>query len=295
MLSSDLLDPVLVCRPALAQDTLAMQEITRTIWDGHDYVPHEWDRWLRDSSGCLAVAELGGRVVGLARLAHFGEQDWWDQGLRVHPDFRGQGIASHLHEYLLSWWQRFGTGVLRLTTTADRYPVHHLTERTGFERIGEFTFFAAPAIKNHSHQFTPLLVGQAQEALVFVRQSPLLDWQYGLLNWGWEWTSPELKWILEAIEKGRAWWWKDRQGLLLAYVEEGDEDDPPALAIALVAGPLEIAAQILQDFRSLAGSEGYDDAAWVASLGNQLAPILSQTGYTRHWDNSVYLYAKKHA
>jgi len=51
----------------LAQDTPAMLEITRTIWDGQDYVPYEWDRWLHDASGCLAVAELSGRVVGLVR------------------------------------------------------------------------------------------------------------------------------------------------------------------------------------------------------------------------------------
>lgn len=295
MMDIDISKPILVCRPALAQDTPAMQEITRTIWDGHDYVPREWGHWLGDASGCLAVAELGGRVVGLARLTQFSEQDWWDQALRVHPEFRGQGIASHLHEYLLDCWQRVGRGILRLTTTADRFPVHHLAERSGFARIGEFTFFAAPAIRDQPHHFTPLVVEDGEAALAIIQNSPLMDLQYGLLNWGWEWTSPELKWVLEAIDKGHAWWWKNRQGLLLAYIDDGDEGESPALTIALVAGPLEIAVGILDDFRRLAGGKDFDDAAWVASLGDELAPILHQAGYTRQWDNSVYLYAKKHA
>lgn len=287
--------PILVCRPALAQDTPAMQEITRTIWDGHDYVPREWDHWLSDASGCLAIAELGGRVVGLARLTRFGEYDWWDQALRVHPDFRGQGIASHLHKYLLEYWERTGTGILRMTTTADRFPVHHLAEQSGFERIGEFTFFAAPAILDQPHQFSAMSAEQAQEAMMFIQQSPAMDWQCGLLNWGWEWTSPERKWILEAIDKDHAWWWNDRQGLLLAYIEEGDEGENPALTVALVAGSSEIIPIMLEDFRRLAGEMEFEDAAWVASLGEEVAPILRQAGYTRQWDNSVFLYAKKHA
>ena len=288
------LKPVLVCRPALAQDTPAMLEITRKIWDGHDYVPHEWDRWLRDDTGCLAVAELGGRVVGLVRLTRFGELDWWDQGLRVHPEFRGRGIASQLHEYLLDWWRRVGKGTLRFTTTSDRFPVHHLAERTGFERVGEFTFFAAPAINELPNQFTRVKAGQAEAALAFAHQSALLDWQYGLLSWGWEWTTPELKWFIEAIEKGHAWWWKDHQGLLLAYIDEDDENNEQALAVELLAGPLEIAVDMMRDFRCLAAAEGYKDAVWVASLGDELAPILMQAGFTRSWDNSVYLYARKH-
>ena len=295
MLDPNKFEPVLVCRPALAQDTASMLELTKTIWDGHDYVPQVWDQWLRDASSCLAVAELGDRMVGLARLARLGENDWWDQGLRVHPEFRNRGIASHLHEYLLDVWQRTGNGTLRFTTTSDRFPVHHLAERTGFEQVGEFTFFVAPAIMGQSTHFTRLSAEQSGEALKFIQQSALLDWQYGLLNWGWEWTTPELKWLLDAIEKGYAWWWNDRQGLLLAYIDKDDETNEQALAVELLAGPLEIAVDLLQDFRSLAAAEGYDNAVWVASLRDELAPILEQAGYTRAWDNSVYLYARKHA
>lgn len=295
MLNPNKFNPVLVCRPALAQDTAGMLELTKTVFDGHDYVPHEWDQWLRDASSCLTVAELGGRLVGLARLARLGENDWWDQGLRVHPDFRDRGIASHLHEYLLDVWQRTGNGTLRFTTTSDRLPVHHLAERTGFERVGEFTWFLAPALPEVHSQFTPIKAEEAEAALAFALQSDLMEWQFGLLSLGWEWTTPELKWFLDAIEHENAWWWKNKQGLLLAYTDDDDDKNNPALAVALIAGPLEIAVELMLDFRRLAAAEGYGRAVWVASLSEQLAPIISQAGYARAWDNSVYLYAKKHA
>ncbi|HWQ83852.1 MAG TPA: GNAT family N-acetyltransferase [Anaerolineales bacterium] len=288
-------DPILVCRPALAQDTPAMWEITRTTFDGHDYVPHEWDQWLREASGCLAVVELGGKVVGLARLTRFGERDWWNQALRVHPDFRGQGVASHLNKYLFERWMQIGSGTLRFTTTADRYPVQHLAEQTGFVRVGEFTAFIAPAIKEQPDQFTLISREQSGDALDFIQQSPLLDWQYGLLNWGWEWTTPELQWIQKAIEKRHAWWWKDGQGLILAYVDKDDQVNEESLAVELLAGTPETAVDMLVDFRRLAAGEGYADALWTASLQDRLAPVLAQAGYIRAWDNSVYLYAIKHS
>lgn len=288
-------NPIIVCRPALAQDTPAMLEITRTIWDGHDYVPQVWDEWLRDAGGCLAVAEYGGKVVGLARLARFGDLDWWNQGLRVHPDFRGKGIASHLYEYILSCWNRIGSGTLRFTTTADRYPVHHLAERTGFERIGEFTAFTAPAVEEAPTWFKPITLKEAEYSIAFARSSALLEWQYGLINWGWEWTTPEMKWFLEAIAQGHAWWWKDGQGLLLTYIDELDDAEDKALAVALMAGPLEIAAEMMLDFRRLAAVQNYREAVWVAAIRPELDPILQQAGFRRAWDNSVYLYAKEYA
>jgi len=55
----------LVCRPALPKDTPDVLELTRTIWDGHDYLPAVWDDWLRDYDGMLAVRNTG--VGWLAR------------------------------------------------------------------------------------------------------------------------------------------------------------------------------------------------------------------------------------
>ena len=207
------------------------------------------------------------------------------------PMFGINGCVTHQ-----AGWRRIGSGTVRFTTTSDRYPVHHLAERTGFERIGEFTAFAAPAIMEPSAWFSPVTVDQAENALSFARGSALLEWQYGLLNWGWEWTTPELKWFLKAIEQGHAWWWKNGQGLLLTYIDdELDDADDKALSVALMAGPVEIAGEMMLDFRRLAAAQKYGEAIWVAALKEELAPILQLAGYHRAWDNAVYLYAKEHA
>jgi len=71
-------------------------ELTRTIWEGDDYVPHVWGEWLADPQGLLAVAEHQGRVLGLGKLTRLSEDDWWLEGLRTHPNTKGGGSPLSL-------------------------------------------------------------------------------------------------------------------------------------------------------------------------------------------------------
>ena len=88
-----------VCRPALLKDTADMLELTSHIWEGNDYLPQVWAEWLADPEGFLAVAEYGGRVVGIAMLECQQPGEWYLAGLRVHPEMEGRGIAGRLHDY----------------------------------------------------------------------------------------------------------------------------------------------------------------------------------------------------
>src|SRR3972149_1024856 len=185
----------LVCRPALPKDTPDVMELTSTIWEGEDYVPHVWSEWLADPEGLLAVAEYGGRVVGLSKLTRLGPAEWWLEGLRVHPDFEGRGIASHLHEYLLDFWQRTGSGVIRLGTASFRKPVQHLCDRTGFRKVAEYSIFSAPVLpgsdsNSTATNFTPINIDEAQTAVDLALQSPALSLVYGLMDTGWQWATP---------------------------------------------------------------------------------------------------------
>jgi GNAT superfamily N-acetyltransferase len=123
------------CRPALPRDTAEVMELTRTIWGGHDYVPFVWAEWLADPQGLLAAAEYGGRVVGVGKLSLLSADEWWLQGLRVHPEFQGRGIASRLHDYMLAYWQRNRGAVLRLATarkSSSTCAAHRLPQSASF-------------------------------------------------------------------------------------------------------------------------------------------------------------------
>ena len=316
----DLLHPqnlyTLLCRPALPKDTPDVMELTRHIWGGEDYVPFVWADWLADPQGLLAVAEYGGRVVGLSKLSRLSPHEWWLQGLRVHPDFQGRGIASRLHDYMLDFWQRSDGRVLRMATASFRLPVQHLCQRTGFQKVGEFSIYQTSAHRPepgaHSNAAAGLGSGEAPvlnsrddpastgfrrlenseipAALAFIQEGPALPLSYGLVDLGWEWVAPSEYFLKMAIERGWGWWWEGGEGLVLFY--EDEEGGKASFSISLLACPLEKMAACLQDASRLAGVLNSPYLGWIAPLHPGLQPVLEAAGFRRQWDASVYVYEK---
>ena len=278
-----------LCRPALPKDTPDVLELTRTIWDGEDYVPHVWAEWLADDQGVLAAAEYGPRVVGLGKLTRLGEDEWWMEGLRVHPQYEGRGIASRLHEYLLGHWQEHCAGVIRLSTASFRAPVHHLCQRTGFDKIAELTIYRAEAIHGETASI-PLAADEADAAYQLASASETFPLTAGLLDLGWQWARLSAQRIRGAAQDGRAWWSSSRGGLLLAR----DDEEENALVAQLVAGTIADLPELLSDFRKLGAAAGYPRLEWLAPLDAGVESALGAAGFTREWDASLIVYEKSH-
>jgi GNAT superfamily N-acetyltransferase len=288
------------CRPGRESDTADVIELTKTIWDGHDYVPEVWPKWLADPEGGMIVAEYEKRVIGLSKLSHIAEEDWWLQGLRVHPQYEGRGVASQLNDACLELWRRICSGVVRLATASFRYPVHHMCERSGFIKVGEYSSFVASAIlpeatdpsKTDEAAFRPLTLQEIPEAVAFALASPSLALANGLIDMGWEWAPLRPVYMRRAIERQHAWWWRERQALLMTHLDtEGGE--PAEFVVELLACPVEEIAACLLDFRRLAGALGFQRAVWMAALESQLAQPLQAAGFERDWDDALFLYAKE--
>jgi len=281
----------LVCRPALVKDAADVVELTRTIWDGEDYVPDAWEAWLADPQGLLAVAEYGKHVVGLVKLSHLSSKEWWLEGLRVDPQFEGRKFASRLYDYILGYWSRNCGGTVRLVTASFRLSVQHLCQRTGFNKIAEFSFFEAPSLTEPAVSFTPLLPEETQAALEWVNSSPSIQFSHGLIDLGWHYALPSLDFLLDAAKQGLAWWWREREGVLL--VNEDAEDEEPSLSISLLATSTESIAECLVDFRRLAAARGASRARWTAPLDPRIEPSIRLAGFTRQWRDAIYLYEKE--
>jgi predicted N-acetyltransferase YhbS len=287
-------------RPARESDTSDMLEVTRHLWEGHDYVPHEWQGWLADPQGALLVAEHQGRAIGLGRLSCIQARDWWMQGLRVHPEFEGRGVASQITEALVEAWRTKGGGAVRLATSSQRFPVHHLCAQLGFVKVGEFTVFVAPAMFEDAPNlpplaqlFQPLTPSEAEAATAFTLKSPSLALSNGLMDLCWEWAPPRQAYLQQAIERGHAWWWRNGQGLIAIYIDRDDEDiEPPRPFLELAACEMDALAALLLDFRRLAAALGYQKAAWNAPLHPELLPIFEATGYQRNWEHALFVYSK---
>ena len=284
---------VLVCRPALEKDKEDVLELCSHIWEGGDYIPHVWDEWLAAPEGLLGVAEMGGRVVGVFKLTRFQEHEWYMEGLRVHPDVQGKGIAAHIHDYAMETWRRKGRGLIRLVTGSYNVKVHHMCEASGFKRIAEFIPYRAAVIPMSTGTFTPLGMDDASAAFEFVQTSPSHKLSWNMINLGWVYADLQLKHLDEAIHARHAWWWKGGRGFLSIWEDDEDERHEPGLQ--LVACPLNDLPELLEDYRRLMSVHGYNSAGWVAPNHPEAITSLERAGFTRSWDMSLYIYEYRQA
>jgi GNAT superfamily N-acetyltransferase len=89
------------CRVRLArpEDKAGLIEISRHIWDGHDYLPKIVDSWIAEP--WFYVCEYHGKIIACLKLSRFPDKVLWFEGLRVHKDFQGKGVAKLLNQELM--------------------------------------------------------------------------------------------------------------------------------------------------------------------------------------------------
>jgi GNAT superfamily N-acetyltransferase len=286
------------CRPAKESDKADMLELTRTIWDGNDYVPEVWDYWLADKQGQLVAAEYLGKVLGVGKITRLSEQDWWFEGLRVHPEFQGRGIASQMHNYMVETWLRIGKGTVRLGTNSNRYAVHHMCERKGFKKIADFTFFVAPAEAltqgNLPEAYQEVQRSEIAEVMALVAQSSMHAWMGGLLYLHWRWAPLRECYLEKMVEKGKICWWRGRQGVL-AYLEGSHDNDEKYLTLQTFACQESALPEFIQDYRRLAGILGFKEAILAVQPMEAYQSLLEKASFQRDWDELLYIYAKQHS
>ena len=289
-----------VSRPARFSDQPDVFELTRTIWEGRDYVPLVWAEWLGDPHGLLLVAEGGGHAVGLGKLTDLGGGEWWLEGLRVSPDWQGRGVASQIHEALMDAWKQRGGGTVRLATSSERLPVHHLCARLGFLRVADLVKFswtegnlppsplpragAGPIV---DRGFTQLQEKDLPRVLEGMAREDLFAGPPGLLNLGWRWAQAVPDRLREWLRAGKLWSWRERG---LVGFQEQEEEGTPFLEVTVMvaAGPERV--DLLREACRLTLSLGARGLIWRAPNDPVEMERAQKAGFLRASDTSMYLF-----
>lgn len=129
-------------RKVAVSDKDDVMEISRHIWDGHDYLPLVIDEWVRDPSSNVYGVQENSRLVAVANLRIIeGGRTGWMEGLRVHPNHRGKGYAEVLTDKLIAIAKKKGAQRLRYTTSSENEASLKLAEKHGFNRVLEMAGF----------------------------------------------------------------------------------------------------------------------------------------------------------
>jgi len=269
-------------------------EYCKFIWDGRDYVPYVWNDWLKDPHGILAVAEYRGHAIGCAKVTLLAPGQWWFEGFRVDPKFQGLKVGSHIHAYVDEWWMQYGDGTVRLMTNSKNVRVHYLCEKLGFRKIGEAVAFIALPLEDTTDNFTP--AKDLKECADFAFASESLSLSNGVADFGWRVLQPDESALRtfttpSADFEHKALWWREREALITTW--DDDEDGEPVLGVGLVACRMKDMAPLLKDIRKLAGKK--KNVFWIPFSHPQVFDALKEAGWSRKWENSGFLFEKRHA
>jgi hypothetical protein len=203
-----------------------------------------------------------------------------------------------LHDYVLDYWQRRSGGVLRLATSSKRLPVHHLCDRTGFHKAGEFVGYAASSADEPPQNLSPLAIGEVSSALDFIRRRTPTRLTGDLMYLAWIWAAPSAERLNLAAQQSRAFWWtlpnSEPRGLLVVGVDDDEDYQGEYLYIQWVDSSPDDLPALLSDFRRLAGKLGYRHAVWMAPQRPEVLAALQADGFQTDWENPLWVYAKQH-
>jgi hypothetical protein len=142
----------LVVRRARPGDEEQVMSFSTNTWNGWDYMPRAWPRWIDAPDGVLLVGTVGGaggpdvdgipldpgQVVAIVRVAMPAAGEAWWEGIRVDARVRGMDVATDLQVAEFAWSAANGAHIVRYATSGRNEGSHRLGARGGLEQIVEF-------------------------------------------------------------------------------------------------------------------------------------------------------------
>lgn len=130
-------------REAIDNDKEPVLAFCRHTWPTGDYIADVWDKWISDRNGRFVVANIKGVQVGIAHGYLQSREVAWLEGIRVHPSYRGRGIAGKLNKALIRYFRLKGAKLARLSTEARNIASQRHSEKVGFRILQTFQRFDA--------------------------------------------------------------------------------------------------------------------------------------------------------
>ncbi|MBC8161769.1 MAG: GNAT family N-acetyltransferase, partial [Roseiflexaceae bacterium] len=172
-----------------ADDRDAVFAMVADVWDGTDYIPQVWDKWLHATDGPLLVGEREQLPVALCKLTALGPHEDWLEGVRVASSARGQGLARQLIRQTVELSRQRGKRTLRFQTSEENPTMHRLGEELGFKLNARLALYGATQIERPA-LYAPLDPALLPTLLDDLARSAPLEANGGLYTY--RWTTMEL-------------------------------------------------------------------------------------------------------
>ena len=276
-------------RPAKPADKAPLMSFIKDVWGGHDYIPSVWDRWLHDRSGKMFVVEADGIPVGMNRVRFLEDGSAWFEGARVHPAFRGRGLASMLGENSMRFAAARGVRVFRLTSGSHNKAAHRQISRIMFRETARFSVYEPPEGKRSKPKGAAIRMapGELGKAMHLLRIAKEFKLGGGVLWHDFTAASLTKDVVSGLLAEGAVW----RAGDAVAVTRTGGEGEGVWEEICYLGGPVLDSIRLV---KALVGRVRNASERFV--FIPQRSPIISalrKEGYSRNF--SMVLFERKAA
>jgi GNAT superfamily N-acetyltransferase len=256
-------------RPATADDYDAVAEFTERTWSDldvevSDYLPEIYHEWIGGEDRHTLVADAGDAIAGIAQVVMLSEWEGWAQGMRVNPDFRGEGIGREINDRLFAWARDAGAAVVRNMVFSWNQAGLGQSRALGYAPMTEFRWLR------------PDPDATAADALEQYRGSAEAAWTY--------WTTSAARDHLGglALDPDESWALRDLTRSTLARAE----DDDRLLTVSDAGGTQGLSYLTRVDERESDGRLAeYGVAAWDdLDAGRALLDGIAADASTRNAD-----------
>jgi GNAT superfamily N-acetyltransferase len=272
-------------RKALPRDKAPILEISRRIWGGHDYLPGVWDDWLADKKARFIVATVNGRTVGCAHASLQSNYVAWLDGVRVHEEYRGLGIAGKLNQALVQWAKRKGARVARLSTgSSNRASRQHLA-KIGFPVMG--TFQRLDTARGLRVKPAGITVPRHSAKILWnwLKTRPNFAENHAMYSDGWTWHPLTHQALSNLVTQGR----------VLVTLKDGTPsscciflDEEKILTLGFVAGDRAEVAKLIRMLRFMKFQKKRQNLRVLLPLRSRFVRTLGNSGFKKSAKILVY-------
>ena len=266
-------------REAQAADKAPLMSFIKDVWGGTDYIPKVWESWLHDKRGKMFVVSVDGVPVGMNRVRFLEDGSAWFEGARVHPDFRGRGLATLLGENSMRVAKERGADVCRLTSGSRNLAAHRQIARIKFAEAARFSVYEPPKARrlHPTYGAEEMSVGDMQEVLRLMAKSR--EFRLGSGVFWHDFTAAALTHdVVRGLADNGAVW---RLGEAIAVTGEGGEGSGMWEEICFIGGPTQDAMRLVG---SLLGRSKRAVERWVFVPQNSpLIHALRKEGFNRNF------------
>ena len=276
----------LLIRPVRPADRERVVDLTRDVWNGHDYVPRVFDDWVSDSGSAFQAIELDGIVVGLQRLRPYAPGLLWYEGLRVASSHRRQGLARHMLQSAIAQAREQGFRELRLAT--GNPAAAKLFEEESFTRLQDNRWWKGLRVEGGE---SPRIPGPSEAEKLWAG----IDTSPGLELWGGVTADFQGAQDLGAKELSRlagvGMLRSGPGGRAVVALREPWGDN---ISVAFVAGKGGALRELLLALRFEADADGLDDVTLPLPRNHPAGDDLRASGYDfANDEDTSYIYGLK--